>query len=313
VKPLSSKETSETHTSWAIITPSYIRDRARCGLLCKSMDAFVIGPWHHYIIVDAPDLKLFADLAGPRRTILCVDDVLERGTYNFLKIPFRSKLSRIWWSWRSGAVAGWQVQQIIKIAMAGLVVQDGMLCCDSDVIFVRELNLDTLVRNGAYRFYHTAEGDVASEGPHHGMVRSSEKYLGLTPKSRRRGYIDNLVTWHRPTVIAMQNHISNVGNRSWQNVLRVPEMISEYTLYGMYVDEFYSETANFYWADESLCKTKWDSTFRSAAEIDNFFSALSPNHVAVGVQSFIDCKIELLQEQFDIAQKRVALERTVSA
>ncbi len=294
-------ETNTDSANWAIITPSYIGDLERCELLCRSVDAFVVGRWHHYIIVDKPDLKSFRRWAGPRRTVMSTSEVLERGQYIFWERPFGTNRKRTWWSWRSGSVGGWQIQQIVKIGMASLIAQEAMLFCDSDVIFVRQLLLDKLLRDGAHRFYRAAEYDTTAKSSHNEMVRSSEKYLGLAARTWRHDYIDNLVTWHRPTAILMQNYIADVGDQSWQNILSQSGLISEYTLYGLYVDEIQGNNSNLFLDSNSLCKTRWQEKFSSAEEISEFFSKLSPQHVAVGVQSFIDCNIELLRRQFDLA------------
>ena len=77
----------DVENSWAVITPSYRGDFARCRLLCQSMDSFVSGAWIHYIIVEKVDLALFRSLAGPRRTILEMEALLPSSFHHLARIP----------------------------------------------------------------------------------------------------------------------------------------------------------------------------------------------------------------------------------
>ena len=141
-----------TKFDWAIITPSYDLDFVRCKLLCRSIDELVDGQWHHYLIVDAPDMALFALLNGPRRTVIAKADVLPKNTYQFFNTHiFKSqRFRRLWWS-RSGPVAGWQVQQLVKIGMANHVEQENLLLCDSDMFFVKRFALANFHRSEKFR------------------------------------------------------------------------------------------------------------------------------------------------------------------
>ncbi|WP_432432022.1 DUF6492 family protein [Aestuariivirga litoralis] len=98
---------------WAVITPSYSLDARRCKLLCRSMDAFLSGPWHHYIIVDPVDMPLFRHLSSEKRTIIDKREILPKSTVFVGKVPFM-RLGRVWWSWRHGPIFGWQMQQLVK-------------------------------------------------------------------------------------------------------------------------------------------------------------------------------------------------------
>ena len=60
----------------AIVTASYAPDFERCAILCESIDRFASGFEDHYLLVDAPDRALFAQLEGPNRHIIVDTDLL---------------------------------------------------------------------------------------------------------------------------------------------------------------------------------------------------------------------------------------------
>ena len=90
---------------WGVITPSYRGDFERCRLLCQSMDTFVTGIWHHYIIVEADDLALFKSLSGPRRTILEMEALLQPSFHHLTRIPIINNRS-LWFSWGTRFMLG---------------------------------------------------------------------------------------------------------------------------------------------------------------------------------------------------------------
>ena len=61
-RPRSSPTTATT----AIVTASYAPDFERCRLLCETIDRFVTGASHHYILVEQRDVALFRQLADAR-------------------------------------------------------------------------------------------------------------------------------------------------------------------------------------------------------------------------------------------------------
>ena len=55
-----------TTRTTAIVTASYAPDFERCRLLCETIDRFVTGASHHYILVEQRDVALFRQLADAR-------------------------------------------------------------------------------------------------------------------------------------------------------------------------------------------------------------------------------------------------------
>ena len=307
---------------WAIITPSYTPDFGRCKLLCQSIDAFVSGDWHHYIIVSSDDLALFATLAGPKRSIVAKETMVPKG---LMHLPRFSRLANslvrfvsfsLWFSWATGFMVGWQVQQIIKIEMARRVKETGILCCDSDVFFVRPFKLKSLVRDGRLRFYRGRElsnekGVFAEkEQSYPRFILSSAKLLGLKGNPfPSPWYVDQLIVWHRPTVEAMCNHIARITGEDWKRAAARWYNLSEYSLYGLFVDRIMANNRHLETTSVKLCKTIWYKATMNEAKFTEFCTDLDATEVAVCVQSFAGFVVTRLEAQFELAlmrQKRMA-------
>ncbi|MDE2445030.1 MAG: hypothetical protein KGO94_02555 [Alphaproteobacteria bacterium] len=290
--------------SWAIITPSYRGDYERCVLLCKSLDAFVNGPWHHYIIVETVDLVLFRPLAGPRRTILEMEALLPKSFYHLARIPIINNRS-VWFSWRTGFMVGWHVQQLVKMEMAFQVQDEGLLYCDSDVFFVRPFDISNLSENGKCRFYRTEVEYPADRIPNPKYISVSARQLKLPdPIFPSPTYVENLVPWHAATVRGLCAHVAAASGRDWKYTLGREIFLSEYSLYGLYVERILKMPALFQVSNQILCKTVWNRGAMDDAALSDFFSEVPPPIVALGVQSFVGIAVSRLEQQFDLLLKK---------
>ena len=79
---------------FAIVTPTFWRDLARCELLAELVDRCAPNV-PHYLIVDGPDRKTFAHLERGLRTIVESEFLLDRG---FWRIPGKSGLWITHWT-----------------------------------------------------------------------------------------------------------------------------------------------------------------------------------------------------------------------
>lgn len=282
---------------WAVVTPSYNLDFARCQLLCRSMDAFLSGPWHHYIIVDPIDLPLFKPLAGLRRTIVNKKDILPKGFHFGGKVPF-VRLGRWWWSFRHGPVFGWQMQQFVKIFMANYLTEDAMIFCDSDVFFLKRFNISTLEQNGRVRFNPSDENTQTENAD----IIASIKLLGFDPKDIRTFWgKDQLVTWHRETVIAMQDFLSKRHGKPWHQAIGKRLGFGEYHLYGTYVLHAQRNNPHVFMSDAVYCKSLWTKKQAASTDLREFCRSLKSPEVAVCIQSLIGSDMATLREIVDAA------------
>lgn len=295
----------DTANSWAVITPSYRGDFERCRLLCQSIDAFVSGIWHHYIIVETVDLVLFKPLAGPSRTILEMEALLPSSFHHLARIPIINNRS-VWFSWRTGFMIGWHVQQMVKLEMAFQVEEQGLLYCDSDVFFMRPFDIGSLSDSGQFRFYRTEKSFEENTITYPKYISYSARQLGISEKPfPSPTYVENLVPWHRPTVKALCNHLAETSGRDWKQALGRDIFISEYSLYGLYVERIIKDRSHLKTSHDILCKTIWSRGAVDDAKLDEFCSDLKYPIVAVGVQSFAGIAVERLERQLKKALAHV--------
>lgn len=290
--------------SWAVITPSYRGDFERCRLLCQSMDAFVTGQWHHYIIVEKSDLAMFKVFQGPRRTILEMEALLPSWIHHLTTLSLINNRS-IWFSFRTGFMIGWQIQQIVKMEMAFQVKETGLLYCDSDVFFIRPFDVSQFNANGQFRFFRT-EHEMSRDKisyPQYLVAASKQLGLGKDPFPCPN-YVDNMITWHAPTVRAVCEHIETVSGKNWKVAIGRRFVISEYCIYGMYVDRVMKDKSIFSPTSLSICKTAWRGAAMSASELDEYCNSLTPPVVSVGFQSFMGVSVEELSLQLQRAIKQ---------
>lgn len=300
--------TDTNNNSWAIITPSYEPDHTRCQLLCKSIDTFVEGDWHHYIIVSFEDLALFSSLAGPKRSIVEKQTLLPKG---MVHLPRLSKLANsiirfisfsIWFSWSTGFLVGWQVQQLIKIEMACRVKELGIMCCDSDMFFIKKFQLSKLNTHGRFRFWRSSETYSENEISNPRYIATSAKILGLKQDVFPVAvYVGPLVTWHRPTVLAMRDHISKIARTDWRVALAKYYHLSEYSLYGLFVDRVLEDASHLQTDHRPLVCTIWHRTTMNDAALSKFCDEIADFQVAVCVQSFAGISVDRTEVQFQRA------------
>ncbi len=301
-------DVSTDNNRWAVITPSYRGDFERCRLLCKSMDVFLTGGWHHYIIVETVDLKLFQSLAAAHRTILEMEKLLPSSFHHLARIPIINNRS-LWFSWGTRFMAGWHVQQLIKMEMAFQLPEQGLLYCDSDVFFVRRLDVSSMGENGQYRYFGTSVPLDKNNIPNPKYISVSARLLGIEENAFPSAtYVDNLITWHGPTVRAMCAHVSQVSGRDWRVTLGREIFLSEYSLYGLYVDRISKSRAHLRIDHATLCKTVWHRGAMDDAELDKFCSEVGGSLVALGVQSFAGVAVDRLEQQLQKAIVRAGLQ-----
>jgi Family of unknown function (DUF6492) len=290
---------SQAQLNWAVITPSYIGDLERCNLLCESMEVFLRGPWHHYIVVDRRELHLFDHLTGPRRTVLVEQNILPSAMKYLGRLPFGRKL-KLWWSWKTGFMGGWQIQQLLKLQMAHVIKEDTMLMCDSDTFFIRPFDVSNLVQNGAVRFFRSS--DQYPEANNQNITNFSKAAFDLLdlqePHFPVRNYVDNMIPWHAPTVRQLCQHISQAKGKAWYLALGRKLIFSEYTLYGLYVDRLAKDLSQLAPVNESLCFTIWAKDGATLQNLESAVATLPPQVVAVGVQSNLSTDTKIQEQLF---------------
>ncbi|MCX2980585.1 hypothetical protein EYC98_06815 [Halieaceae bacterium IMCC14734] len=248
----------------ALITCSYRPDFERCARLCASVDALISPDTAHFIIVPDRDRKIFSTLESKNRTILSTEDVLPG---RFLQLPLFKK----WWLDDSmWPIRGWMVQQVTKLCADVVTSRENIIFVDSDIEFLKPLQHDRLLRDGALRL-HRKPGHK-NEGVHLKWHHASAELLGFSPRYFGSDYIGALASWRRSNVVHLKRHIEERQERPWHEAVGRRMTVSEYTLYGVFVEHVIGiEESGHFHDPNDLCQCLWfkDETEKFLNEIDH--------------------------------------------
>jgi hypothetical protein len=272
----------------AVMTASYVGDFDRCALLCESMDRFLKGQWHHYLLVERNDVKLFKSLEGPGRTVVSEADLFPFWLRSFPD-PLSFGRRRIWLSPFSLPLRGWHAQQIRRLAMARHVEADALLSIDSDVVLVRPFDPSSLWSDGRLRMFRADNGAHHATPGHLAWLAHAGSILGLPMRPEpAHDYISNMVAWRMDTARALLDHIERHNRKGWIRAVISSREISECMIYGRFADEVLGG-AGHRPDPRSLSHVLWfRDTFPQTSEgLAQFMRELQPDHVAIGVQSFV--------------------------
>jgi len=289
---------------FAIITPSYAPDFQRCQLLCQSIDNLVEPLVNHYIIVDRDDFSLFSQLESPHRYILTKESLLP---WWFKRLPIAQNL---WISYKTLPVRGWLIQQIIKIAAAQQIDADICIFVDSDVVFVRPFKLNSFIRNDKVRLFRDPVGNDLQKKFQYKWHKSASYLLALPNVDNQiPDYIGQIVTWKREYTIELCNHLERIWGKSWLEVLANSWHLSEYTLYGIFVDRILKEQSEHYYDSQNISHDYWEPVFLSEPQLENFIQQIKPEHVAIMLSAKAGISPQFYQPIIDriLAQQQLYL------
>jgi len=273
--------------STAIVTASYAPDFERCRLLCETLDRNVTGFEHHYILVEGRDVALFRQLERPGRTVVDERDLLPRWLH-VVSDPLSLFRRRVWLSLRTKPLRGWHVQQLRRIAIAAHVPQEVLVYVDSDVAFLKPFDCAAFQRAGKVRLLRRADATGNwLPGNHAVWSQNAAEMLGIAaPAVAPYDYISTLISWRGSSVKEMCARMEAVQGKGWVEVLGAVRRFSECMLYGRFVDEVLEGEGHFHGSEE-FCRVHWLGKALSDAEFHDFVAAMSPQQVAIGMQSFI--------------------------
>ena len=243
-------------TRMSVITPSFAPDFELCADLNRSVLKYLPSSVHHHIIVPRSDLKLFAQLAGATTHIRCEADLLPA---SFVHVPF-SKLT-VNLGRPFPPVRGWILQQIVKLAAVAASDDDMVLLVDSDIEFIRPFAVETFVRNGVVRFYRKPD-EIDERLPRH-MIwhRVARALLGLPPaEPPYTDFISSLLAWDPVIVRRLLAQVAATTGQQWATAIAGQLHFSEWTLYGVFVDNIIGAPAKSFASDDPLCLAYWGKT-----------------------------------------------------
>ena len=262
--------------SFAIVTPAYLPDMARCELLAESLDRCAPAV-PHYLIVDRRDQSAFIHLAGGRRRLIESEAIVGNWMW---RMPGRKGF---WLSLKAPPVRGWIIQQILKIGAIEVIPERTLIFCDSDTAFFRHFDRDDLLANGKIGLL-----DVPFVNDNvRRWTATARRLLDLSRHdSGYRNHVGNMICWNRETVKAMQQRIETSTGMNWQVALARTLSFSEYMIYGVFVREVLGyDAVDHAPSTVPLVKGSWGIALRTDSAIEAFFADFDPRTVAVMVHS----------------------------
>lgn len=262
----------------AMVTMCSRMDFARCALLVESVDRFVPQSIRHYVIVDKRDYDHFSHMNTSRRTVLKVEDILP---WWIMRVP---RARRWWLSFKSVPIRNWFLQQIVKLGVSTCVDDDVLIFVDADVTFFRPFEPGTWVRDDKVRLFRVPNANPESHFEWH---RTAGSLLGLGARDYfGASYIGNLITWRRDHVLQLHEHIQKVSGRAWQeSICRGHWHLSEYILYGVFVDKILGDDSGHFYDELKYCHAYWGTKPLSEQELQAFMGEVRADDVALMISS----------------------------
>jgi len=282
-------------SSIGLVTPTYWRDLERCALLCESVDRYVTAFAKHYLIVADEELPLFAKYNSERRVVLPASSLLPSWLRPLPRFIQR-KSRRYWWSLRAKPVSGWHIQQYIKIAAASVLPEARYCMLDSDVVFFRPFDVSSFSKSDQTPLFHMSRA-VAADMPMHGQwVRSAHRLLGLEPPSfPATDFIGHIIFWDQRAVRAMTGRIEQVTGLEWVDALCRARDVSEYMLYGYFVRNDPSFSADHRLTARMSCLSYWDADALDQQALERMLRSAGEGYVALSAASFSRTPVALIR------------------
>jgi hypothetical protein len=288
----------EPAQKWAIVTPTYHLDYEQFKLMCESMDRFVDGQWHHYVVVSKADYAMFAPFSGSRRTVIENTKILPPWLRYIGKLG-RVRSGSFYFSWRTGLVFGWHIQQIVKLSMANFVKEDLMMLVDSDLFFIKPFEIDALIKHGRLPFLKSPTSYSQRNLPAPAFLERAKLTLGLPPSTPSYDYANNIVFWRRQTAIDLCEFIAKKHGKHWIAALSGFHAISEGSLYGLFVEHIKKDDMSYLGENFNFAKTLHGDYAIYDDELEAFVNDLEPHHVALGFQSSARFDNQVLRKQYE--------------
>ncbi len=137
----------------------------------------------------------------------------------------------------------------------------------------------------------------------------ARKLLGLPPAGPAPlpDYISAFNVWDRRVVLALRRRIEAVTGRPWLDAIASQLHISEFILYGVFVDGVLGASAPVIPEDSMLCHSHWGPEPMADATVPGFVGSLQPEDVAVMISARSDTEPDVRQRALSGVRSSVAL------
>jgi Family of unknown function (DUF6492) len=290
--------------SVAFVTKTFTPDLERCLLLCRSIELLAPGT-RHWIIVDSRDRAAFAGLENARTKVVTTEELLPR---RVRRLEVFGVDKNIWLGMRTVPMRGWLVQQLAKLAITSVAQEDVLIHADSDVALIRPFREEALTdENGSLRLFRIPAAIDEGLPGHVRWHRTAERLLDIRPRPLPLpDYIGGLIPWRREVAVALLERIEARSGRDWMRTLASARHISEYILYGRFVEDALAQSNGPPGSSLSLCRCYWGSEALTNRELERFIGEASPQEVAVMISAKAGMKpagyVEVLEERWAALQ-----------
>lgn len=287
----------------ALLTPTYVKDLERFGMLCESLDAMATGYERHYVIVNPDsDVKEFQRFASDRRVIIPASKLLPKWLWS-APAWLTKNGRRVWLSPFATPIHGWHVQQLLKIAGVLAAEEDRVCIIDSDNLFFRPFDLRSYAAQERTPLY-VDPGHIQSDNPLHGVwARNAARLLGLPePQFPADDYIGQTIVWDKAAVRATTERIQTTTGLSWQLALCRTRQFSEYLIYGAFVANSPEFAARHEVVTASLSHSHWDEQQLDEEWIATMIAEAQLHQVALCIQSYSGTGIQQIRSAWQKAR-----------
>jgi hypothetical protein len=281
----------------AVLTPSFAGDAEIFADLHRSVLEFTPDDTVHHVFVPLRDKHLFARFEGPRCRLLTSRELLPPRFVRMGRGDSYVNVRRPW-----PPVRRWVMQQAIKLAAAAKIDADVVVVADSDVVLVRPVTADRFRVGDKRLLFRTDDGVHAGMDRHVIWHRVSRELFGLPPTSRLPlpDYVSSFNFWDPAVVRAMLARITEATGGDWLDAFTSQLHISEFMLYGVFVDEVLHASGPRLPGDTSICLNTWQRTPLALDEAIAFAEQLEPEAVAMMISAKSNTPVDI---------RRAAIER----
>jgi hypothetical protein len=280
----------------AIVTPTYGPDLELFSELHASVLRFAPESAVHHLIVPDADVARFGQFRGPRCEIVAERDLLPRRILDVtwvnpvLKRTLpgkpRARLAALNLRRPLMPIRGWVMQQLLKLAVVSAMDADVVLLLDSDVQLVRPVRAETFMSEGRVLLYRLERGVDDTLPRHLEWHRAAHRLLGLPePEVPAPDYVSSLMFWDPAVVRALLARVAERTGADWMDAVGSRRDISEWTLYGVFVDQVLGKDREVPATSSSFCHSYWETTPLDAAAATDFVAGMADDDVAVLIQS----------------------------
>ena len=221
-------------------TPSYIGDLDRAIWMRRSLRKFFQGEVRHLISVPKKDMHQFQLALDDDESVEIVsqEEVVSKAFYPdlFYRLIEKVAKNQLWRLEKHAGRPGWIVQQIVKLSCSHWIKSGAVVMIDSDLIFMRPFNLHDLgLAEKVFPLVKITPKDEQSR--HRNHIDNSRTILGLSAGPSEHHYMGYPTLWNVAWLKELQHYLSKHSGKSWQSALLDARHISEYTIYGIFVEE----------------------------------------------------------------------------